>query len=284
MSTSAPLGLGLFESVPGKTGGVGSDFRGHDRRAGSLAPDFELLDCRGAECVARRQHDRKPALAELGGKLADRRRLAGAVDADDEDDVRLVRQIEFERPRDGREHLLHLLRHDRAHFRLGHVLAVARGGQRVGDAQRRLHAEVGADQHVLKFFQRRIVELALGEDAGNRPGQFARGPRQALAQPLEPALARFRRRPRGPLLGLLFDQLADGDFAGGTRSGNRGRCGRRRGGGRHRRYERRMVPASREKGGRCVRRFRDFDRCGTKLGQRLASLGRRRVRFDGLRR
>ena len=48
--------------------------------------------------------------------------------------------------------------------------------------------------------------------------------------------------PAGRSLGLLFDQLADGDLAGGTRSGNRGRCGRRRGGGRHRRYERRMGP------------------------------------------
>ena len=79
---------------------------------------------------------------------------------------------------------------------VGDVAAVAAGGQRIGDAQRRLHAEIGADQHVLEILQRLLVQLALGEDAGDVAGQFARRAGQPVAQPLEPGLAR-RRLGRG---------------------------------------------------------------------------------------
>ena len=61
---------------------------GDDRDAGAIRPDPELVDGRGAERVRRGEDDR-PALAEVArGELADRRRLARAVDADDEDDRR----------------------------------------------------------------------------------------------------------------------------------------------------------------------------------------------------
>ena len=73
----------------------------------------------------------------------------------------------------GRQHLLDLCGHDGAHFGVRDVAAVAAGRQRVGDAKRRLHAEVGADQHVLQILQRLLVELALGEDAGDVAGQLA---------------------------------------------------------------------------------------------------------------
>ena len=79
-----------------------------DRRAGALAPDLQLLDRRGAERVARRQPDLESGLAQLGRQLADGRGLAGAVDADHQNDMRLVREIEFQRLGDRRQHLLDL--------------------------------------------------------------------------------------------------------------------------------------------------------------------------------
>ena len=67
----------------------------------------------------------RPPRGELGGQLADGRGLAGAVDADDEDDMRLVREVELQRHGDRRQHLLDLGGHDGAHLGVGDVLAVA---------------------------------------------------------------------------------------------------------------------------------------------------------------
>ena len=106
-------------------------------------------------------------------------------------------------------------RHDGAHFLVRHILAIAAGRQRIGDADRRLHAKIGADQHILEFLQRVFVQLALGEDAGDRRGQFLRRARQPALQPLEPGelFLRLRRRRR------VFDP-ADIDLAlaGGDRN------------------------------------------------------------------
>ena len=74
-----------FESVIGQPGGIGAGRPGHHRTAGALAPDLQLLDRGGAEGVAGRQHHGFAGLAVLLGELADRRRLAAAIDTDDQD-------------------------------------------------------------------------------------------------------------------------------------------------------------------------------------------------------
>src|SRR5258707_14588714 len=51
----------------------------------SLAPDLQLLDRGGAKRVAGHEHDAPAGVAVLLRELADRRRLAAAVDADDKD-------------------------------------------------------------------------------------------------------------------------------------------------------------------------------------------------------
>jgi hypothetical protein len=58
---------------------------GDHRRPDSLAPDFELVDGRGAERVAGGDQDVAAKLLVIGGELGDRRRLADSVDADDHD-------------------------------------------------------------------------------------------------------------------------------------------------------------------------------------------------------
>ena len=83
-------------------------------------PDLELLDGRRAKRVGRADERLPPFVLQQVGQLADRRRLAGAVDADDQRDARR-RRADGERPIDRRE--------DRADLLLDEVaqaLAVAR--------------------------------------------------------------------------------------------------------------------------------------------------------------
>ena len=65
---------------------IGARSVGNDRDAGTVRPDPELVDRRGAERIGGRQ-DHAAALGGVpAGQLADRRRLARPVDADDEHD------------------------------------------------------------------------------------------------------------------------------------------------------------------------------------------------------
>ena len=79
-------GDGGVEGVEHHRGRVSVGRMGHDLRVRALSPDPQLVDGGGAERVGRRKND-SPSLGTLaGGQLADRRGLAGAVDADDEHD------------------------------------------------------------------------------------------------------------------------------------------------------------------------------------------------------
>ena len=67
-------------------------------------------------------------------------------------------------------------------------LLMAALGQGLGDAHRRLHAQVRLDEQVLQLLQRIRVELPLGEDAGDILRQPGRRLGQACLEALEPAL------------------------------------------------------------------------------------------------
>ena len=73
------------ERVVRDGGRVAAALGADEVRARALRPDLELLLRRGAVRVGRGDEDGAAVLGELRGELADRRRLAGAVDADDED-------------------------------------------------------------------------------------------------------------------------------------------------------------------------------------------------------
>ncbi len=92
----------------------------------------------------------------------------------------LWRQIELQRLGDRLQHLGDFGRHDAADILAGHVLAVALGGQRIGDAHGGLDAEIGLDQQVFEILQRLVVELALGEERGDLAGQLRRCARKAV--------------------------------------------------------------------------------------------------------
>ena len=65
---------------------VGAALRAHEVGARALGPDLKLLLGSGAEGVGGREDDGAPRLAQPVRELADRRRLARAVDAHDEHD------------------------------------------------------------------------------------------------------------------------------------------------------------------------------------------------------
>src|SRR5207253_2108200 len=92
------------DRVEGDRGRVAAALGADEVRARARRPDLELLLCRGAKGVRGGDDDRAPVLAELGGELADRGRLAGAVDADDQEHAGPLLQLETaglaEHPRD----------------------------------------------------------------------------------------------------------------------------------------------------------------------------------------
>ena len=88
--------LGRGERVEGDRGGVGALVLLDDLDAGARGPDVELLGRGRAERVGRAQEHALAGAAVGVGHLADRGRLADAVDADDHHDVRALRQRRVE--------------------------------------------------------------------------------------------------------------------------------------------------------------------------------------------
>ena len=86
-----------LDRVVGDGGRVSPALGPDEVRAGAAGPDLELLLGRGAERVCGGQEHGVIVLAELLRQLADRRRLPGPVDADDEDHGRLGAQVEARR-------------------------------------------------------------------------------------------------------------------------------------------------------------------------------------------
>ena len=84
----APLRLAGRDRVEHDGRGIGAFARAHDVDAGAVRPDFELLDRRGAKRVGGADQRLSPSRLQQIRQLADRRRLAGAVDADDQHHLR----------------------------------------------------------------------------------------------------------------------------------------------------------------------------------------------------
>src|SRR5918996_4699 len=70
------------------SGGIGARARADDVHAGAVRPNLELLDGGGAKRVCGADERRLAALLHQPRELADRRRLASAVHADNHHDVR----------------------------------------------------------------------------------------------------------------------------------------------------------------------------------------------------
>jgi hypothetical protein len=97
-------------------------------------PDAQLLDSGSAECVAGGEHDGTTFGPVFSGNFPDRRRLAGAVDPDDEHDERLFRPVDRQRLRNRRQSALDLFGEHGSHFLRIDLAIVASATDRLGDA------------------------------------------------------------------------------------------------------------------------------------------------------
>src|SRR5690606_32805963 len=79
--------------VVGDGGGVAAGLVLDDLDAEAVGPDRELVDRGGTERVARAEQHRLALVAEVLAQLGDARRLARAVDADDEDHGRTLGRV-----------------------------------------------------------------------------------------------------------------------------------------------------------------------------------------------
>ena len=137
------------DRVVGDCGRVASTLAADEARARALRPDLELLLRGGAERVGGAERDRAPVLAQLLRELADRRRLAGAVHADDEDHARRVREVERRGLAEQRGDLL-----GERGVQLGEVLTRLEPSDQL---RGRPDPDVGVDQRLLEPLPRCVV-------------------------------------------------------------------------------------------------------------------------------
>jgi hypothetical protein len=131
-----------------------------DRHAVALGPDRQLLDRRGAEGVARGQHDLHAVLLEAMGELADGRGLAGAVHADHEHDVGPALAVDGERSLDGLQDLEQgAAQRERERLDVGELLAPHLAVQLAEDRPGGIHTDVGGKQARLELLEQLVVDL-----------------------------------------------------------------------------------------------------------------------------
>ena len=173
----APARLGCGDRVERDGGRVAAALRADEVRIRPLCPDLELLLGCGPEGVGRRDEDAAPVLVELGRELADGGRLAGAVDADDEDHARPSSHVQARRlPEQPRNLLL------QGRSEIG---AVATSLQPQDELCSGRYADVGCDQRLLEPLPRRRVAGVEGRDRdllGQRAAALAERVPQAREQ------------------------------------------------------------------------------------------------------
>jgi hypothetical protein len=186
----AAAGHGCLDRVVRDGRRIAAALGADEVRSGPLRPDLELLLGRRPVCVGRGDDDRAAVLREPCRELADRRGLARAVDAYDEDDRGRMTDVE-----DGRlaEELCDLLRECGVEVRqLPARLEPA--DELCGGAD----PDVARDERFLEPLPvgvvARIERRRDGELAGQRPPRL----RQRVAQAREEAAAALvlRLRPR----------------------------------------------------------------------------------------
>ena len=140
----AALGLRRRNGVEHHGGRIGALARAHHVDAGARRPDLQLLDRGGAEGVGGADQRRAAFALQQVGQLADRRRLAGAVDADNQRHLRMRR--DRDRRVHGGEHAPDFL-----FDQIAQAGAVARPRlDRGDDAIGRRDADVGRDQQLFE--------------------------------------------------------------------------------------------------------------------------------------
>ena len=223
-TTSASISTPARHGVEGDGRRVSSfTVRAHRGHADPLAPRLQLVGGGGPEGVGAAEHDVACPARRGRGPLADRRRLAGAVDTDDEDagrspvDPRGDERAVHRRVDEGEQLLSQPVPHGGL---VGRPVDGDPRAQRVDELGRRPDAEVGGEEGVLHLLPCGLVQAPAGEqgqqplaECGVRPGQAGAqaarrppAPRGARASgwgpgwvvpPRAPAPPRCRRGARG---------------------------------------------------------------------------------------
>ena len=135
----------LLHGVIGQPCRVRAMGPGEKLRACAIRPDLQLLHGSGPERVPRGRDDVRALARHLHRQLAQRGRLAGAIDADEKQHLR-GRTGNIERGLKGLHRLGNHIGQRLPDLGIGHVLVETVPGEPVNDFSRRRRAEVCRDQ------------------------------------------------------------------------------------------------------------------------------------------
>ena len=155
------LAFSGVHGVEAHGGRVAALFVLHDVDAEAVAPDGELLDRGGAECVAGAEEHLPVGGEKVGAELADRRRLADTVDADDEDDPRAAfRPVERRRSRRFEQGFRLLLERAADGIPVGTRLFADAAALVVDELVGRGDADIGAVEGFVQAFEQWMERMA----------------------------------------------------------------------------------------------------------------------------
>ena len=143
-------------------------------RAGARAPDFELLDGRGAKRVGGAEQDGALLVLEAAGELADGGGFARAVDPHHQDDGRRIGHMRG-RPLAGLEDFEQVLADEpRQLDGVVHLVALDALADALQDLLGGAHSDIGGDEGEFELVEEVGVDLLLALDGvfeGVRPGR-----------------------------------------------------------------------------------------------------------------
>ena len=229
-----------FDRVVGDSSWVAAALGADEVRLRAVGPDLELLLGGGAEGVRGGDDHRAAVLVQVVRELPDRRRLARAVDADDEEHARLLTNGERAR----------LAEHGRSLLDecLGQISDLAAGLEPRDELGGGRHADVGGDQRLLEPLPGLVVggiEGGGGELVGERAAALARANPAGARRSPAPAACSSSRSSSSPSRARSTWSWRD-DIRGGRLCGDvfaRGAAARRS-------PRRRRRPSSRRRGRR----------------------------------
>ncbi len=157
----------------------------------ALPPRLQLLDRRGAKRIACGQHDSEAIVNEFLRELADRRGLAGTVDADHENDERSIAVRNLEPSLDRRKDVDE--RRAQAFAQCGRVVqflspkALTESRDDIGG---RLNPDVSHNQRRFEFLQGLLVDPAAGCQVRQVVGEPAVATVEPGSEPFDESFAR----------------------------------------------------------------------------------------------
>ena len=162
---------------------------GDDLNGVALTPHLQLFNRRGAEGIAGGEQHRLALTLQALGQFANGSGLAGAVDADHQDHIRLARRVDRQRLAHRLKDRPHVLAQG-AHQRLTVAELLARDAlaQTADNTLGRLDPDIGHQQLGLQLLEQIIIDATPGLDQVAQVGvEYRAGARQAALEAVEQA-------------------------------------------------------------------------------------------------